>query len=304
MKHLLLSALLCPLFLAAQNKMHRFQNDTLYTSSGFKIYPGQTLQIGKRANDYTGFRYLRNLSNNATSLENNSVVVKELSHYGYSPTGSAEIDVKAAIVYRDGSKGLISFTLAFDLAIGSRLPGTSSDLIVPKEYQITKEQAIAMHKPAFENDTLYTSCGFKIYNGQYLEIGQATGFGGRFRYVNILTPIDHSKVEKERILILEIKGFSITQQGNAYIDIAGELALKNKRPKLLEIHMAFDHAIENIPGIPSELVVPDEFRDRLKKDPVAEMERMETLYRIKVITKEEFEAVVKKLSAQQKLIQE
>ncbi len=67
--------------------------------------------------------------------------------------------------------------------------------------------------------------------------------------------------------------------------------------------MAFDHAIENIPGIPSELVVPDEFRGRLKKDPVAEMEKIETLYRIKVITKEEFEAAVKKLSAQQKLIE-
>lgn len=298
MKQLLLLVLLCPLLSAAQNKTHRFQNDTLYTSSGYKIYEGQTLQIGKRPNDVTGFRFISKLNIPPTSLEKNSVVVKELSGYGYSPTGSAKIDVKAAIVFRDGSKGQVTFSLAFDHAIGTRLPGTTNELIVPKEYQITKEQAIAMHKPAFENDTLYTSCGFKIYNGQYLEIGQATGFGGRFRYVNILTPIDHSKVETERILVLEIKGLSFTLQGNAYIDIAGELALKNKRPKLLEIHLAFDHAIENIPGIPSEVVVPDEFKGKLKRDAVAELARIETLYHSKIITKEELEAATKILSAQ------
>ena len=46
-----------------------------------------------------------------------------------------------------------------------------------------------------------------------------------------------------------------------------------------------------------ELVVPDEFRDKLKRDPVAEMERIETLYRIKVITKEKFGAAIKILAA-------
>jgi hypothetical protein len=304
MKHLLVLALLCPHLLAAQNKTHRFQNDTLYTSSGFKIYPGQTLQIGKRANDFMGFRYIKNLSNNPTSLENNSVIVKELSHYGYSPTGSAEIDVNADIVYRDGSKGSISFTLAFDLAIGSRLPGAGSELIVPREYLITKEQAIAMHTPFLVDDTLYTTSGFKIYKGQFLQFGDATGSNGRFRYVTILSGTAPGSLENKHILVSEIKALSFSVLGNAYVDIIGTLVLENKRSKKIEIHMAFDHAIENIPGIPGELVVPDEFRGKLKRDPVAEMERVETLYRIKVITKEEFDAAVKKLSAQQKLIDE
>ena len=65
----------------------------------------------------------------------------------------------------------------------------------------------------------------------------------------------------------------------------------------IEIHMAFDHAIENIPGVPSELVVPDEFRNRLKIDPQTEVERLEKLYRNDTITKEEFEALRKKLLA-------
>ncbi|MEO6254925.1 MAG: hypothetical protein ABIO79_16560 [Ferruginibacter sp.] len=297
MKQLLLLAFLSPLFSVAQQKTHRFQNDTLYTSCGFKIYPGQTLQIGKRASDFIGFRYLSKLSTLATSLENNSVLVRELSGYGYSPTGSATINITAAIVYRDGSKGLVSFTLAFDLAIGRRLPGTSSELIVPQENLISKQQAIAMQKPALEEDTLHTSSGFKIYKGQFLQFGEATGNNGRFRYINVLTAITHSSLENKQIFVREIKGLSFSVLGNAYIDIIGSLVLKNKRTMDVELHMAFDHAIENIPGIPSELIVPDEYRDKLKKNPEVELERMETLYRSKIITKEEFEAVAKKLSA-------
>lgn len=294
----LLPVLFFPLFLSAQEKTHRFENDTLYTSSGFKIYKGQTLQFGKRLNNVTGFRFVSKLFIDPKSLENNSVVVKELSRYGYSPTGSAEIDVNASIVYRDGSKGQVTFTLAFDHAIGTRLPGAISEMILPKEYLITKEQAIVMHKPAFENDTLYTSCGFKIYKGQYLEIGQATGLLGRFRYLNISTPIDPSILEKERVLVLDISGFGFTLQGDGFADIAVELERKNKRPKALEMHVAFDYAIENIPGIPGELSVPVEFSGCLKRDPVDEMERIEHLKKTRIITKEEFEAAVKKLSSQ------
>lgn len=295
MKQLLLLAILCPLLSAAQNKTNRFVNDTLYTSSGFKIYEGQTLRIGKRPNDFTGFRYISKISINPVSLENNSVVVRELSGYGYSPTGSATINVKAGIIYRDGSKGLVSFSLAFDLAAGSRLPGTTSELILPQEYLISLQQAIAMHKPVLEDDTLYTSSGFKIYKGQFLQFGEATGINGRFRYINILNAVTHSSLENKQILVREIKGLSFSVLGNAYIDIIGALVLKNKRTMEVEIHMAFDHAIENIPGIPGELVVPDEFRGKLKKDAVAELERIENLYKSKIITKEELEAAEKKL---------
>jgi hypothetical protein len=299
MKQLLLLAMLCPLLSAAQNKKtHRFENDTLYTSSGYKIYEGQTLRFGKRANDFIGFRYISKVSTTSTSLEDNSVVVKELSHYGSSPTGSAEIDVKASINYKDGSKGLISFTLAFDLAIGSRLPGTTSELILPKENLITLQQAIAMHKPALENDTLYTTSGFKIYKGQLLQFGMATGSNGRFRYVNILNSISPGVFENSQILIWEVKNLSFSILGNAYADITGTLVLKNKRSREVEIHLAFDHAIEDIPGIPSEVVVPDEFKGKLKRDAEAELARIETLYNNKIITKEELEAAEKKLKGQ------
>ena len=298
MKQFVLLILLCPLLLAAQDKNHHFENDTLYTSSGFKIYKGQTLLFGKTANDFIGFRYISKISIRAGLLENNAVVVKSLSNYGSSPTGSATITVKADIVYKDGSKGTIVFSLAFDLAIGSRLPGTSSELIVPEEFRINKEQAIAMHKPAFIEDTLYTSCGFKIYKGQVLQFGETTGNRGRFRYVNIITDITHHSLENRQLKIKELKGFGISTLGNAYITVIGTLLINNTGRMDIEVHLAFDHAIENIPGIPSELIVPDEYRNRLKKDIQSEIKRLEEFYLNNKITKEEFEAIRKKLLAQ------
>ena len=294
MKRIFVLLLLCPLSAVAQ-KSHRFENDTLYTSCGFKIYKGQTLHFGK-ANDWIGFRYIT-LKNGAKagSLENNSVVVKDLLKYGTSATGSANIYVKADIVYKDGSKGSITMSLAFDLAIGRLLPGITGELIVPEEFRISKEKALAMNMPAFDGDTLFTSCGFSIYKGQVLQFGKTTGSRGRFRYVNIRTDITHHSLENRQLRVKELKEFGISVLNNGYITIIGTLIIDGKDRLEIEIHMAFDHAIENIPGVPSELVVPDEYRNRLKKDPQREVERMEDLYRNDIISKEEFEAIKKKL---------
>ena len=299
MKQFVLLILFCPLMLSAQEKKHRFENDTLYTSCGFKIYKGQTLHFGKTANDFIGFRYI-SLKNevHAASLENNSVVVNELSKYGLSPTGSASINVTAAIVYKDGSKGTVNFSLAFDLAIGSRLPGISSEVIVPEKFRISKEQAIAMNKPAFSEDTLHTSCGFKIYKSQVLQFGKTTGKRGNFRYVNIKTDITHHSLQNRQLRVKELKAFGISVLGNAYITVIGTLLINNADRMDIEIHLAFDHAIENILGIPSELVVPDEFRNRLKINTETEVKRLESLFRNNTITKEEFEMIRKKLLVQ------
>jgi hypothetical protein len=299
MKQLILLALFCPLFTDAQDEEnHRFENDTLYTSSGYKIYPGQTLQIGKRANDFTGFRYISKISTQPTSLENMAVVVKELSGYGHSPTGSATIYVKASIDYRDGSKGLVNFTLAFDLAIGPRLPGTYHELILPEANRISVAQAMAMHKPALQNDTLYTSCGYKIYLGRLLQFGDATGKTGWFRYITFLTPARPASVEGKQLRVEEIKDLTFSVLGNAYINIIGTLMVNNTEGRELQLHIAFDHAIEDVPGITSELLVPDEFRGLLKKDVKAEFKRVEDLYLDAIISKEAFIAAKKYLEGQ------
>jgi hypothetical protein len=295
MKQLILFALLFPLLVTAQEKNYRFQNDTLYTSCGFKIYEGQTLHLGK-TNEWIGFKYIV-LQNGVkfTSVQNTDVIVKELSNYNAPKKGDATIHIKASIVYKDGSKGAVNFRLTFEQAIGSRLPGTISELIVPEPFRISKEQAIAMHKPVFSEDTLYASCGYKIYLRQLLQFGEATGNGGRFRYVNIITPITHHSLENNQVIVEDMKDFGFSVLGNAYITIIGTLVIKGEERGDIEMRLAFDHAIENIAGIPSEIIVPDEFRNVLKADPQTEVDRLEALYRNGTITKAEFEALEKKL---------
>jgi len=297
MKQILLLILLCPLLSPAQ-KTHRFENDTLYTSCGYKIYQGQTLQFGK-ANSFQGFRYITVMNGvPVRSLENNSIVVKELSNYTTSAWGYPIIQVVGSIVYRDGSKGAVSLSIAFDKAIGSRLPGTGSELIVPEEFRITKENAAEYNMPSFTGDTLHTSCGYMIYKGQTLQFGIATGDEDEFRYVNIKGRVPHMMLQKHQVKVVKLKNFGVSALGNWYITIIGILIVNNNERGPIEIHMAFDHAIENIPGVPSELVVPDEFKNRLKADPLEEVKRLEDLYRNGTITREELEMYKKKLLGQ------
>ena len=271
MKQLLLCLLLCPLLSTAQYKS-RFANDTLYTTCGFKIYPGQTLKFGK-ATSSQGFRYVSIMNGVAVrSLENNSFVVKDLLHYGYSMFGFATIEINGSILFRDGSKGTISITIAFDQAIGSRLPGTTSELILPEEFQINREKAAALYMPVFENDTLYTSCGYPIYAGQLLQFGKATGNRGKFRYVNIKNKIPPSSLQDNQVRVTKLKEFGVSAFGNGYITIIGTVIANNTEKGEIEMHLAFDHAIGHVPTIPGELLVPEEFRSRIKPGPEPEVE--------------------------------
>jgi hypothetical protein len=260
MKQFLFLLLLCPLLSAAQDKS-RFENDTLYTSCGFKIYKGQTLQFGK-GTSYTGFRYIK-IKNGVPphSLENTSIIVNDLSNYEGL---IMKIDVTGSIIYKDGSKGTVALTIAFDQAIGTRLPGTISELVLPVEFEITKEKAAALYMPFFVDDTLYTSCGYKIYKGQVLQFGNLTGNKGRFRYVNIKNKVSPSLLQNNQVTVTEIKDFGISALGNSYITIIGIIIGGNNQRGEIEMHMAFDHAIGNSPSVPGELLVPDEFRNKLR----------------------------------------
>ena len=263
MKQFLLFLLLCPLLSTAQDKP-RFEKDTLYTSCGFKVYKGQTLQFGK-ATSFKGFRYITiNNGVAARSLENNSIIVNDLSNYVGTMFSFMNIDVTGNIVYRDGSKGTVVLTIAFDQAIGSRLPGTISEIILPEEFGITKEKAAALYMPFFGGDTLYTSCGYKIYKGQVLQFGNPTGTKGRFRYVNIKNKVSPSILQNNQVRVTEMKDFGISALGNSYITIIGTIIAGNSERGEIEMHMAFDHAIGNSPAVPGELLVPDEFRNKLK----------------------------------------
>lgn len=202
------------------------------------------------------------------------MLVKKLSKYGYSDFGLPAIIVKGSVVYRDGSKGMLYIQLIFDQAIGSRLPGTTSELILPEAFTITKEKAAALYLPAFENDTLFTSCGYKIYKGQVLQFGKLTGRRGKFRYANIKNGVPPRWLEDNQVQVTKVTNFGISVLGNGYIDIIGTI-MYDKRKIDIEVHLAFDHAIGYSATIPGELLVPEEFMSRRKPGPEPDKETEE-----------------------------
>lgn len=147
----------------------------------------------------------------------------------------------------------------------------------------------------FEKDTLYTTSGFKIYVGQTLSFGKGTRPDGKFKYVNIKSETTSQQLENNSILITNLKNYGISALGNGYIEIFGKITFKDGSKGGIDIHVAFDRAIENDPKKPSEIIVPDEFRNKTTKTVSEEIARLYKLYQDGVLTKEEFEAQKKKL---------
>ncbi len=294
MKKILCIFFILPIICTAQNSP-RFENDTLYTSCGYKIYKGQILNFGKASGKKGKFTYVK-IKNTVdpASLEGNHITVKEMKRFGTALHGYY-IDIAGDIIFKDASKGYVELRLWFDQAIGNTttiLP----ELIVPKEFIAVNSLAI-QNKPRFERDTLYTSCGYKIYKGLKLQFGKATR-RGEFMYVNIKNDVPHMMLQNHSILVKELKDFGISALNNGYISIKGILMVKDSERGNIEIHMAFDRAIENLPGIPSELIVPAEFRNKLKIVPEQEVQRLYKLYQYDTISLQEFESHKKKLLGQ------
>lgn len=111
-------------------------------------------------------------------------------------------------------------------------------------------------KPAYKNDTLYTTCGYKIYKGQTLYFGNGTGEKGKFRYINFKNRITAGSLINNSIVVRELKKVEIQQPDAGYVDIIGDIIFKDGSKGIVEIRLDFDQAIENAPDLPSELTVP------------------------------------------------
>lgn len=152
--------------------------------------------------------------------------------------------------------------------------------------------------PRFESDTLYTTSGFKIYNGQILHFATGTGKSGNFRYVKIKTASGSHSLTGNTLLVKKLSDFSISGLGNGYIRIEGTIIYQDGLKGGMEIHLSFDRAIESFPGLPSELIVPEEFRNRAKGSVADEINKLFRLYQDSALTREEFETQKKKLLSQ------
>jgi hypothetical protein len=149
--------LLIPFISTAQSSLPSFQNDTLSTTGGYKIYKGQTLQFGtgtSAAGYFTFIKFHQNMAkNNTYTLQNGTMLVKNLRAYKYSSGDNNSIRIAGTITYKDGKKEEADILVNFERATED-YDGQPSELIVPEQYkrkpgsttvkQETKKQPVAV----------------------------------------------------------------------------------------------------------------------------------------------------------------
>lgn len=154
-------------------------------------------------------------------------------------------------------------------------------------------------EPRFEDDTLYTSGGYKIFSGQTLEFGKGLERDNRFRYVTIKNGFLSKTLCNSWVIVKSIKNVSTSVLENGYIDLTGYIILKEGKRELIVLHMSFDKAIENSPDLPTELIVPAEYRNKFKRNIKKELVTAQNLYEDNVISKLEYATLKQKLLKQQ-----
>lgn len=144
-------------------------------------------------------------------------------------------------------------------------------------------------KPVYKNDTLYATCGFAFYKGQTLHFAKGTGKKGQFRYVTITNGIAPGSLKNNSVVVTALKKVDITTPDAGYVDIIGSIIFKDHSKGKIEIHIVFDKAIENDPGLPSELTVPTEFRNSSRVILHRELNRLFNLFATGAISKTDYE---------------
>lgn len=138
MKKLVTTFLLCPLFSAAQGNMPRFENDTLTTSGGYKIYKGLTLQFNtgtSAAGYFTFIKFHQSMvKNNTYILQNGSMLVKNLRNYKYSNADNNSIRISGTITYKDGKQEEGDIVLNFERAT-ENYDGQPSELNIAEQFK-------------------------------------------------------------------------------------------------------------------------------------------------------------------------
>jgi hypothetical protein len=153
-------------------------------------------------------------------------------------------------------------------------------------------------KPRFENDTLYTASGYKIFKGHTIEFANGLERYGRFKYVTVKNGILSTSLTDCPVVVNSFKKFWLSGLNNGYILFDGYLKRKNGVSEYIVLQMAFDRAIENSPVLPSEIKVADSFRNIYKRDLKKEMLALRNMYEDNVISKAAYKEMKIKLEMQ------
>ena len=174
--------------------------------------------------------------------------------------------------------------------------------------------------PRFENDTVFTSIGYKIYKGKILHLATGTSEAGYFRFIKFHSSMarnDSYILQNSTIVVNKLKGFKNAEQDNSNIRVLGTVTFKDGKQAEIDILMNFEKAIESFEGQAAELTVPEEFINKhvetvteeikkqitpgeIKKILVAdEIKKLFDLFKQGALTKDEYEAQKKKLLERQ-----
>ncbi|MFZ1370219.1 MAG: SHOCT domain-containing protein [Ferruginibacter sp.] len=145
MKKLLFTILLFPLFSTAQNYLPRFENDTLTTTTGYKIYKGQILQLAGGTSAAGYFKYIKFhpglAKNNTFSLQNSRLLVNKLRNYKNAGGDDISIRIQGIVTYADGKKEETDIIMNFEKAIAGS-GGLPAELTVPEAFKTSLPQTM------------------------------------------------------------------------------------------------------------------------------------------------------------------
>lgn len=138
MKKILFILLVSPFISAAQNSLPSFVNDTLTTTGGYKIYKGHTLQFGTGTSAAGYFNFIKfhqnMVKNNTYTLQNGTMLVKNLKAYKYSGPDNNSIRLAGTITYKDGKKEDADILVNFERAT-ENYDGQPSELNIAEQFK-------------------------------------------------------------------------------------------------------------------------------------------------------------------------
>lgn len=138
MNKLLSVFLFIPLISTAQNNLPRFENDTLTTSGGFKIYKGQILQFTTGTADAGYFSFVKfhqNMAkNNTYTLQNSTMLVKNVKAYRYAGPDNNSIRITGTLTYTGGRQEEVDILLNFERATED-YDGKASEINIPEPFK-------------------------------------------------------------------------------------------------------------------------------------------------------------------------
>lgn len=150
--------------------------------------------------------------------------------------------------------------------------------------------------PKFENDTVYTECGFNIFKGQIIHLGFPSG-NRKFRFITKVGEIGN--IGDCDFIVVGIKKFIVSGLGNHFAYVDGKIVYKDGSTQKIFLKINIDKAIEPFAGLAPEIILPERFKQKLApKNKLDEIKKLKELFDDSAITKEEYDSLKVKILKQ------